>query len=296
MVAFAYRDSVRRCLRSVDGSDTAVVLYFVSTYEDKARRFWREWAKRWLLKSFDAVAATGERSVRYAQLLGVPRERVWRIGNVVDNEHFASGAKEARRRAAEHRRSLGLPERYFLCVGRLSPEKNLDTLIGSFARYRRAGGTWQLVLVGAGPEEDRLRELAGKQAPEAVHFVGWKQYPELPLYYGLASCFVLASVSETWGLVVNEAMASGLPVLVSRQCGCVPELCQQGVNGYDFDPADVQGLAQLMHSISSDGLNLGRMGEASRRIIANFTPRTWARALAQCLETTIERKRAKRRQ
>ena len=84
-----------------------------------------------------------------------------------------------------------------------------------------------------------------------VILAGFKQYDELPAYYGLASAFVHASTTEQWGLVVNEAMASGLPVLVSDRCGCAPDLVEDGVNGFTFDPYDVEALAGLMQRVAA---------------------------------------------
>jgi 1,2-diacylglycerol 3-alpha-glucosyltransferase len=289
VVAAGYRQAMRRCVRQASEEGAVTVLHLATTYAAKPRRFWREWPKRWVLRGFDAVAAVGERSAHYAESLGVPPDRIWRVGNVVDNEHFWAGAAAAREEAPRLRRELGLPERFFLCVGRLAPEKNLGMLLASFASYRQAGGTWHLVVVGSGPEEARLRELAERLAPGAVHLPGWKPYGELPAYYGLASCFVLPSLSETWGLVVNEAMASGLPVLVARSCGCLPELCRPGVNGYDFDARRPEELARLLTRVSAAAVDLKAMGGASRRIIASFTPDTWARGLADCVVATLER-------
>jgi glycosyltransferase involved in cell wall biosynthesis len=86
-------------------------------------------------------------------------------------------------------------------------------------------------------------------------------------------------------LVVNEAMACGLPILISRKCGCQPELCWRGLNGYDFDPLDVSELVGLMARVSGGELDLEAMGEASRQIIAPLTPDGWARVLLDCIET-----------
>ena len=85
----------------------------------------------------------------------------------------------------------------------------------------------------------------------SVHLVGAQSYGDVPAYYALAGAFVHASTTEQWGLVVNEAMASGLPVLVSNRCGCAPDLVQEGVNGFTFDPCNVEELAQLMLKISA---------------------------------------------
>jgi 1,2-diacylglycerol 3-alpha-glucosyltransferase len=102
---------------------------------------------------------------------------------------------------------------------------------------------------------------------------------------------VLPSVSETWGLVVNEALAAGLPVLVSHRCGCVPELVRQGWNGYLCDPLDAGDMARWMAVLSSPAVDLEAMGTASRRIIDLYTPETWAHGLADCIEQTAVLKR-----
>src|SRR5262249_59830905 len=106
-------------------------------------------------------------------------------------------------------------------------------------RYRAAAGTaaWKLVLLGEGEQRAKLeglRDALGLR--NDVSMPGFKQYDELPAYYGLASAFVHTSTTEQWGLVVNEAMAAGLPVLVSERCGCGPDLVREGVNGFTFDP------------------------------------------------------------
>jgi glycosyltransferase involved in cell wall biosynthesis len=113
---------------------------------------------------------------------------------------------------------------------------------------------------------------------------GFKQYPDLPAYYGLASAFIHASTTEQWGLVVNEAMASGLPVLVSNRCGCAPDLVQERVNGFTFDPLDVEQLARLMVQLSSGLVDLRRMGDASRKIITDWGPERFASGLRQAAE------------
>jgi glycosyltransferase involved in cell wall biosynthesis len=101
-------------------------------------------------------------------------------------------------------------------------------------------------------------------------FLGFLQYDELPAYYGLAGAFVHGSHTEQWGLVVNEAMAVGLPVLVSRRCGCAYDLVQEGVNGFPFDPHDVDQLAHLLLRVAGDSAEATRLGAASRQIIRNW--------------------------
>jgi glycosyltransferase involved in cell wall biosynthesis len=127
-----------------------------------------------------------------------------------------------------------------------------------------------------------------------VHFPGFKQAGELPAYYGLAQVFILASSHfEPWGLVVNEAMAAGLPVLVSKACGCAVDLVQEGVNGFTFDPYDVQGLARLLEKMSSREVDLPAMGAASRRLIADWTPGVFAQNLFNAAAAAMAAKQAR---
>jgi len=116
------------------------------------------------------------------------------------------------------------------------------------------------------------------------------QYDALPAYYGLAGAFVHASTTEQWGLVVNEAMASGLPVIVPKRCGCVPDLVQDGVNGFSFDPYDVEALAGLMQRVAAlAGDRREAIGEAGRRIIADWGPERFADGLMQAVEVARRR-------
>jgi len=241
----------------------------------------------WCRTYYDALCLPGERSAKYFEHLWFPPDRIWRCGNVVDNAFFVSQSDRVRENHERERHQRGLPEHYFLAVSRLSKEKNLVRLLDAFENYKRRGGKWALVIIGSGPQEADLKTFVEQHHVPAVIFHDWKQYDELPAYYGLASCFVLPSISEPWGLVVNEAMACGLPVLVSRHCGCVPELCRQEVNGYDFDPYDHEALASLMLKISGGETDLKAMGEASRRIIGNYTPETWALSLKDCVDTML---------
>ena len=286
VVSVGYSDAAMRAAARWARRNNAISIMMADTWRgDKKRYFPLEWAKGiWCRTYYDALFVGGTRHMEYFAGLGFPIDRIWRGVAVVDNDFFANHATEVGVKGELLKGQLGLPERYFLSCARLAPEKNIRRLIKAFARYREQGGEWHLVLVGSGPQEEELRRLAASLAQGLVHFVGWKQYTELPYYYALASCFILPSISEPWGLVVNEAMACGLPVLVSRKCGCLPELCWRGVNGYDFDPYDENALAELLLRVSSGAVDLEKMGKASQRIIANFTPESWARTFVDMIE------------
>ena len=161
---------------------------------------------------------------------------------------------------------------------------------------------WSLVLLGDGPLISSLRsQVSSLGLQDSVLLPGFKQYPELPVYYAQAGAFIHASTTEQWGLVVNEAMASGLPVLVSNRCGCAQDLVQEGVNGYTFDPYVVEQLAQLMLQVSglrspvSETLasetpkhRLAEMGAASRAIVNNWGPDRFASGLKAAAECALK--------
>jgi len=116
----------------------------------------------------------------------------------------------------------------------------------------------------------------------------------LPVYYALANAFIHASRVEQWGLVVNEAMASGLPMIVSNRCGCVPELVHDGINGYTFDPDDLPTLSKKMMemaAMSSD--ERAAFGEESARIVARFRPERFAIGLEQAADAALKSPRRK---
>jgi glycosyltransferase involved in cell wall biosynthesis len=208
------------------------------------------------------------------------------IGNGINNLFFQEAAAEARLQAGELRKLLHLPKKFFLYVGALSPEKNLRRTLQAYRVYSEKidREAWDFVIAGAGAEESRLRQTLDARTLESVKFLGFHPWEELGTIYGLASCFILPSLSETWGLVVNEAMAAGLPVLVSERCGCVPELVEEGRNGYTFDPYDVAQLADLMGRLSQDEGKCLEMGVASRQIVRKMDHNTWASGLLSLIE------------
>ncbi len=261
-----------------------------STEHDEPRKWWKEFVKKRIVGNFSAGLVGGRSHVAYMRRLGMPADRIFTGYDVVDNAYFARGADAARADMEEQRKKHMLPEKYFLSSNRFIAKKNLFRLVRAYARYRQTAGadSWKLVLLGDGelrPEIEKLIDELGLGGE--VLLPGFMQYPDLPAYYGLAQVYVHASTTEQWGLVVNEAMASGLPVIVSERCGCAPELVVDGENGYTFDPYDDERLTELMLKISGKGVDLDRMGEASREIIARWSPEAFAEGLARACEKAV---------
>ena len=258
------------------------VLMTESTEGDHARSPFKESFKGWLIRFlFDWAVAGGTPHRRYLELLGFRPDRIAGFYDVVDNDFFREQSQAIRKHSQAS--DFDLPERYFLYVGRLAEEKNMQGLLEAYLEYRRGGGNWSLVLVGDGPERRALQELAASSPfGRDVCFAGLRSTAELPQYYAFAGCFVLPSTREPWGLVANEAMAAGLPVIVSQRCGCAEDLLVEGENGWSFDPAIPGDLTACLTSLS--GLNaesLTHMGRCSEKIIARFSPAAWASEVAR---------------
>ncbi len=264
--------------------DRTSILMTESTAFDHARIPWKEALKSLLLRSlFDGAVAGGKAHLRYLEELHFPMDRVARAYDVVDNTAIAASVLDLRRQPRE---SMGVPSTpYFLYVGRLAPEKNIENLLAAWFDYRQAGGTWPLVLVGDGPSAPALLGQAAASPFRAdVLFAGLHTSRELPRFYAFAGCFVLPSLREPWGLVVNEAMAAALPVLVSSRCGCAEDLVKEGSNGFIFDPSSISELTdrlQEMARMSSDELK--GMGRTSERIISAYSPQRFGQEIASLL-------------
>ncbi len=272
------------CLRN---QRPAVVMSESNVFDVK-RYALRELSKRIVVSLFSAGLAGGQLQKEYLITLGLPRHRVFTGYDVVDNDYFARSANEVRGQKEEVRKKYGLPQNYFLASARFVPKKNLRRLMEGYAFYRSLAepSHWKLVLIGDGPLRGELVTLGHKlDLRNDVLLPGFIQYRELPAYYALADAFVHASTTEQWGLVVNEAMATGLPVIVSNRCGCMPDLVAKGKNGFTFDPASVTSLGKLMMDISRlSGRRLEEMREESRRIIAGFTPAHFATAAQRAID------------
>src|SRR5690606_6232121 len=269
------------------------VLMSDSMLHDRTRRRGYESIKRRVVRLFGSALVAGARHRDYACALGLSADAVFDGYDVVDNAHFERGANEARRLAGQWRERFGLPERFFLASARFVPEKNLLRLLDAFAVYRRRAGpdAWDLVLLGDGALRPAIERRIGR-ADLAGHVVlpGFRQYDELPAFYGLAGAFVHASTTEQWGLVVNEARAAGLPVLVSGRGGCVPDLVRGGESGFTFAPFEVEKLAGRLQRIAamSDGQRRA-LGGAGRRIIAAWEPERFADGLMRAVEVARAR-------
>ncbi len=273
------------------------VLMSESQATDYARSPVREFVKGRLVSLFDAALVGGTRHAEYARQLGLPADRVFIGYDVVDNAFWGRRADEVRAEADGWRARLTLPERFFLTACRFVTKKNVPGLIRSYSMYVSSAGAsaWPLVLIGGGPDEAAIRRQiddAGLQ-PNVV-LPGYLSAEQVAPYYALASVFVMpSSHSEQWGLVVNEAMASGTPVFVSRVCGCCADLVEDGVTGYAFDPADDAELSGLMGRAAE--MDMATLGAEARRRVGCYSPELFGSNLLRASQAAAQHAATRRR-
>lgn len=265
----------------------------VSTRWDKRRYWWKEAVKRRIVKGFQAALVGGAPQKEYLVSLGMESDSVVTGYNVVDNNHFRDGAKLARERQTQ-RADFGLPENYFLTVCRFTLEKNLLRLLVSYRLYLdcEPATTWDLVLVGEGPLRQKLINKVQRLGLGArVHVRSFASYDALPVYYGLARGFILPSVYEPWGLVVNEALISGLPVIVSERCGCARDLVQDKDTGLLINPWDTSEIAAAMAALSCDPKRAEKMRNRGPEVIEAWSPQAFGKSFWRAVDYAMNSRR-----
>jgi glycosyltransferase involved in cell wall biosynthesis len=249
---------------------------FSETHDRSPRPAWLRLTKRVALRPLVAGAsawlATGTLSEDYFVRHGAHRARIFRFANTPDVEALALRIDAARARRDAVRASLGVPAGAVvaLFVARLIGAKDPQCLVEAQALLEARGADVVSVLVGEGPEAKSLRELVEARSLRGVRLTGSRRPAELAEVYAAADVFVLPSRHEPWGVVVNEAMAAGLPVVLSDRVGAAADLLADGVNGRLVPAGDAQRLAGALAEIAGDAALRARMGAESRRIVSGW--------------------------
>ncbi len=276
-----------------------VILQSESTALDNSRTGWREGLKKVFLGICDGFFCFGSRAAEYLIQLGAdPAHILVRNNAVVDNNLLKRIFEQAIPTREARRAALGLSAKNLIYVGRLAEEKNLIQLLNSFAEARRdvLNSGWGLIFLGEGPQKAILQaEVTRLDLGACVRFLPGCNWTEVPNYLALADALVLPSLSEPWGLVVNEAMACGRPVLVSDRCGCAVDLVQSGQNGYTFSPENPATLtARLTQLMNLPSTTLQQMGAASQAQIGQWAPGPVGRSMFLAMKQLVTEPTASR--
>jgi glycosyltransferase involved in cell wall biosynthesis len=249
-----------------------------STILDRPRTGIKETAKQFFFSRCHGFFTYGTRSKEYLQSYGVPEHKIHLRCQAAALPHDYSSADVMKRYESE--RMEGTLR--FLYVGRLSPEKGLEDLLAAFRLVHTRHPDSKLELAGSGPMKDSLIERAAELGISAnVTFLGSRDIEELAELYVGSDVLVLPSHSEPWGLVANEALSYGCPVIVSDACGCAPAVVKENVTGFTFRAGDVTGLSEAMYSAVAMRPRRLEVARECIELISTFTPE---RAAKQILE------------
>ncbi len=268
---------------------TPLLLWSESTaFDQRSRYLFVESLKARFLDLCTGFVVPGQSSLNYLTNFGVKRERIFTAPNAVDVSFFSERAEVARGDELRVRSRHRLPERYFLFVGRLIREKGVFDLLEAYANVKPAlRAQVGLVLVGEGSERRELEDRASKIEAGTIRFLGFVHREELAEIYALSDGLIFPTHSDPWGLVVNEAMACGRPVIATTVAGCSPDLVEDRWNGFVVPPHDIPKLAAAMTELAEESELRAQMGCRSRERIESFSPSAWAAGIIRAVKSVV---------
>jgi glycosyltransferase involved in cell wall biosynthesis len=228
-----------------------------------------EMANRFLYRAIDGAKVSGADAAAMAHGYGLPLDRMWKVTQSIDLDLYkqARGISEADR--AQRRREVGLEGCVFVYVGRLDHTKGLKYLLEGFRILEQEGCDASLLILGDGPHEREIRDLA--DGLRRVHFAGFVQARHLPPWYAAADAFVFPTLGDPNGLVVEEALAAGLPVISTANAGDIRSRIQDGVTGFVVPAFDSEAFADKMRILASDPLLRSSMSAAAGEVAEDFS-------------------------
>jgi glycosyltransferase involved in cell wall biosynthesis len=246
----------------------------------------KAYAKRMLFKLCDAFLTIGTLNERYYTYLGVPKCRMHFAPLGVCNRHFAIDSQARHAARAVTRSALGIEDSdlVILFASKLISRKGADVLLKAFEPLVDEIANARIVVAGSGPELGSLHTLANSHCANKVKFVGFQNQSQLPALYAASDVFVLPATEEPWGLVVNEAMAAGLPVIASSGVGAAIDLIEGKGTGVVCVDGDIHSLTEALRKLLLDRGLRESMGKAASALIAGWDEQMTVRLTAEAVE------------
>jgi glycosyltransferase involved in cell wall biosynthesis len=221
------------------------------------------------VKKSNAIIVPGKLSKSYVISLGADAEKVFIARNVIDNKLFLDLSHKYRSCKDELKSQLGFKGKVVvLYVGQLIKRKGVEHLIHAYGKLKQEYDNLALIILGGGPLEYYLKNLSSSLKLKDIKFVpSGMKLEELIKFYYSADIFVLPTLEDIWGFVINEAMACGLPVISTHASQAATEMIRLGENGYIIKPADSNELYDALKNLIIDPELRRRMGEKSREIV-----------------------------
>jgi glycosyltransferase involved in cell wall biosynthesis len=249
------------------------------------RTLWRETGKRLVFRAVDAAKVPGNDGRALAERYGLSGERIARVTQSVDVERLSAAAAQSAPARERRRAALGLEGCVFIYVGRLWSGKGTDGLLDAYERLVRAGRKVSLLMLGDGPDEERYRARAA-ELPRVV-FAGFIQSREIAAYYGLADAMVFPTLGDPHGLVVEEAMVAGLPVICATAAGDIAVRLPDGEAGFLVAPGDTAALERSMLALADDAPRRHAMGARARAVASSRDHARYAADFEAFIDSTL---------
>ena len=226
-----------------------------------------------LYNACDGALAIGTSNFAYHRALGLPEDKISLFPYTVDNERFAAASVLAASERDALRDELGVSRDHpvILYASKLERRKHPDDLLRAARRLAGEGVEFSLVIAGSGEMGPELAALAAEPGGPRVVFPGFINQAQMPKLFGACDVFVLPSHDEPWGLIINEAMCAGLPIVTTTEVGCAPDLIRPGENGALFEVGDIEQLVQALRPLLRNSDLRRQMGARSREIISGWS-------------------------
>ncbi len=243
----------------------------------KAYSWFRHLLRRFMVRHAQGFIAKGSLAKEYVVSLKVPQEKIFLTHYSIDPELLGLDPNKAK-----EKKETTEKKKRILYVGRLTRLKGVDLLIRAYKQVKEKYPNIELGLVGDGPDEDEFKKLA--EGTDDISFEGYKQYDQLLPYYLNSDLFVFPTLRDVWGLVVNEAMMCGLPVICSKYAGCCQDLIREEENGLVVDPQNLEELSDSISDLISQNSKLSDYGKRSLQIIKDFTTERTTQGFVEAIE------------
>ena len=253
------------------------IMFLDSSETDNKKVWYKEIVKKLMVFLSNGFLSIGPATDKYLLKLGAKPSQILMSRNALDNNEIRHQFELSLVDREARKQKMGLGKFNFIFVGRLIEFKNLFIMLEAFqsaAEKHPEGADWGFLLVGDGPLEYDLKEFVAQKNMRNVHFLPPCEWHEVPWNISLGDVMVLASYSEPWGFVVNEALICGKPVIVSNHCGCATALVKEGKNGngYTFSPYNINELADKMILMMNNKEKFEAMGKKGLEIIKDYSP------------------------
>lgn len=260
------------------------VLLSESKEDDAARRVLTEQIKKVIVSTYDSSLVGGRKHKEYLVKLGMSHDAIFIGHNVIGNDDYHPD------KLLDLPYPLETDKPFFLSINRFISRKNIPTIVKAYAKYCSdfSSQPWDLILCGDGDLRPQIEgQIQSLGLQNSIHLPGFLQPQELLPYFAHAKCFIHASTQEQWGLVVNEAMAAGIPSIISSCCGCFEELIIDGKTGFGFDSGSFLELSELMLKVSSHEFDMESMKTSTLEHIKKFSPKLFATSLNQAVQYAL---------